>query len=83
MVYKNNILHTPIIEPDISNIIHNTLIGGVMQVTYARPISPRNYSQATAGVKYSSAKMIFLKRCAASSLSNISQSPYTNPSIYS
>ena len=29
-----------------------------MRVTYARPISPRNYSQATAGVKYSSAKMI-------------------------
>lgn len=34
-------------------------------------------------INYSSVKMMFLKRCAGSSLSNISQAPYTNPSTYS
>ena len=31
----NNVIHMPIIELDISNITHSTLIGGVMRITYA------------------------------------------------
>lgn len=49
-------------------------------------ITPRYFAHEyfiCPNINYSSAKMMFLKRCAGSSLSNISQAPYTNPNIHS
>lgn len=52
--------YTPIIESNISNITHSTLIGGVMRITYSQDHSAIISRQAfyLAGVKYSSAKIL-------------------------
>lgn len=43
MVTGNNVTYTPIIESDISNITHSTLIGEVMRITYTHSRPLRNY----------------------------------------